>query len=834
MDKVFNHKLVEKNRYEKWVQSKVFETHNNTKRPFTIILPPPNVTGILHIGHALDTYIQDTIIRYKKIQGYDTLFLPAKDHAGIATQSKVEKLLQEQGISKHSLGREKFIEEVWKWKDKHSHLIDEQWKQLGLALDYSKERFTLDEKANKAVLKVFVSLYNKGLIYRGKKPIYWDPIQKTALSNIEVINESKNQKMYYIKYPFKDNEHEYLEIATTRIETLFSDVAVAINPNDSRYLQHLNKTLIHPLTKKLIPIISDEYIDISFGTGIMKVSAHAIDDINIIEKNGLEINECINEEGLLNELAREFKGLDRINAREKIAKKLDLEGYLIKSEDIVSNVGISERSGAIVEILVRSQWFLKMEEMSKMLLDNLESENAVEFIPSRFKDVIKSWMEKTYDWTISRQLWWGHRIPAYYKGNSTIVSLEHPGEGWIQDPDVLDTWFSSGLSPFVFLGWPEKTTDFKRYYPTQLLVTGYDIIFFWVARMYFMGLEFNQKIPFEQVLLHGLVRDSQGRKLSKSLGNGIDPIEVIDKYGSDVLRISLLFNLTAGQDIHYSEQKLESSKLFVNKFWNIARYIKSLEIDNQKDKKNDAYDSWILDKLKQFEENLTISMNKYDFSISYKYIQKFLINEFSNWYLEFLKFKPNSQLVHKIFKKVLILMHPFLPFTTDYLYEIMYDENILDLKDVEINYPLRKNLKTPKIIEIITELRKYRETKNISKSKILFYSTSYQQLTKNDKLIIEKLANFKYKENSDTLIQASTFIINILLDQETKDLEINRLEKLILENEKDIEFATNMLKNPKFIAKAKAEKVKEIKEKLTVFEAKHLSYTEEIKKLKNN
>ncbi|WP_308699328.1 valine--tRNA ligase [Mycoplasma zalophi] len=833
MEKIFNHKLVEKNRYEKWVESKVFETHDQTKRPFTIILPPPNVTGVLHVGHALDTYIQDTVIRFKKMQGYDTLFLPAKDHAGIATQSKVEKLLHEQGISKHTLGREKFIEEVWKWKNKHSHLIDEQWKTLGLALDYSKERFTLDEEANKAVLKVFVTLYNKGLIYRGTKPIYWDPIQKTALSNIEVINEATNQKMYYIKYPFKDNENEYLEIATTRIETLFSDVAVAFNPDDSRYIKYLNKILIHPLTKKEIPIISDEYIDISFGSGLMKVSAHAVEDINIIEKNNLQINECINDDGLLNDLANEFKGLERIAAREKIAKKLEEEGYLIKVEDTVSNVGISERSGAVVEILVRSQWFLKMDEMSKMLLENLESENAVEFIPSRFKEVIKSWMEKTYDWTISRQLWWGHRIPAYYKGNQIIVSLENPGDDWVQDPDVLDTWFSSGLSPFVFLGWPNETEDFKHYFPTQLLVTGYDIIFFWVARMYFMSLEFNKQIPFKQVLLHGLVRDAQGRKLSKSLGNGIDPIKVIDEYGSDVLRISLLFNLTAGQDIHYSDQKLESSKLFVNKFWNIARYVKGLSIENDQETKNDAYDNWILERLKEFEQNLTNSMNKYDFSVSYKFIQKFLVNEFSGWYLEFAKFKQNTQLIHTIFKKILILMHPFLPFTTDYLYEIMYNENILEIQNPKIKYPSTKNTKAEKIIEIITELRKYRETKNISKAKVLFYATPYSKLTKNDKLIIEKLANFQYKENSDTLIQASDFTINILLDQETKDLEINRLNDLIKQNNIDIEFASKMLNNPKFIEKAKPEKVQEIKEKLAIFEAKHASYTEEIKKLQN-
>ncbi|WP_438341727.1 valine--tRNA ligase [Mycoplasma sp. 3341] len=831
MDKNFDHKIVEKNRYQKWLDKKTFQKHDEAKRPFTIILPPPNVTGQLHIGHALDTYIQDTIIRYKKLQGYDTLFLPGTDHAGISTQAKVEAMLQEQGKNKHEMGREEFLKVVWEWKDKYSNIIHEQWAKLGLALDYSSERFTLDKEANEAVLKVFIDLYNKGIIYRGTRAISWDPVQMTALSNVEVLSEPIEQKMYYIKYPLQDS-NEYLEVATTRIETLPSDVAVAFNPTDVRYQKFLGKNILHPLTKKLIPIISDDYIDPSFGSGVMKVSAHATNDIDIINKNGLEINECINKQGKMTELAGEFAGLDRFEARDKIAQKLADEGYLIKVEKTISNVGLSERSKAPIEILVQPQWFLKMNKMSQNILENIEKEDGVKFYPERFKDVIKQWMENVYDWTISRQLWWGHRIPAWYKGQEIKVSLTKPGEGWVQDEDVLDTWFSSGLAPFVFLGWPQKTEKVQRYFPTQVLVTAYDIIFFWVARMYFMSLEFMNNIPFEHVLIHGLLRDEQGRKMSKSLGNGINPIEVIEQHGSDVLRIALLFNSTPGQDINFGNSKLDTAKLFVNKFWNIARLVNNFEINKSTNSKLDAYDAYIVDRLNKFEEQININMDKYEFTVVYKEIQKFIVNEFSGWYLEFAKFKNKSTVIHKIFKKILILMQPFLPFTTDYLFEQMYNEDLYEAK-VPVFDAVKDTTKAEKMIEIITELRKYREQKNISKAKTLYFAIDLKILQEEDLNIISKLANFEYQANEDTLIQASDFKIFVVMDEETKQAEIQRLEKMIEQNQVDIDHASKMLNNPNFMQRAKPEKIVQEQEKLAMFEAKKASYEQELDKLKN-
>ncbi|MBN0919248.1 valine--tRNA ligase [Mycoplasma gypis] len=831
MDKNFDHKIIEKGRYQKWQDSKVFQKHDQTKRPFTIILPPPNVTGKLHIGHALDGYIQDTIIRYKKLQGYDTLFLPGTDHAGIATQAKVDALLQKEGKNKLQMGRELFLDEVWKWVNEYSLIIHQQWAKLGLALDYSNERFTLDKDANEAVLKVFVTLYNKGIIYRGTKAINWDPVQLTALSNIEVINEPVEQNMYYIKYPLQDFENEFLEVATTRIETIPSDVAIAYHPSDQRYKKYLGKNVVHPFTKQLIPIIEDDYIDPEFGSGLMKVSAHATNDIDIIFKNNLEVKECIDTHGKMNQLALEFEGLDRFEARKAIASKLEKEGYLIKTEKTISNVGLSERSNAPIEILVQPQWFLKMDKMSKLILDNLQSEKGVKFYPERFHEVIKTWMENVYDWTISRQLWWGHRIPAYYKDNQVIVSLENPGEGWKQDEDVLDTWFSSGLAPFVFLGWPQNDQKVKRYFPTQLLVTGYDIIFFWVARMYFMSLEFMDNIPFENVLIHGLVRDEQGKKMSKSLGNGIDPIEVIDNYGSDVLRISLLFNSTPGQDINFGNSKLETAKLFVNKFWNIARYVNSIE-ETENTNNLDKYDQWIISRINNFEKQIEQNMDKYEFSIIYKEIQKFIVNEFSGWYLEFAKFKENKNLIHKLFKKVLLLMHPFLPFTTDYLYEQMYSGNILEVENIIFDTPDESN--TEQMIELITELRKYREQKNISKSKVLYFDYKNILLNPDDLFIISKLANFEYQINNDTLIQANGFELFIKMDQETKELEIARLQKLIEDNQVDIDHVSKMLNNPNFMAKANPQKIAQEQQKLEVYNTKKESYENELRKLQND
>ncbi|WP_336510709.1 valine--tRNA ligase [Mycoplasma phocoeninasale] len=840
MNKTFNHKVVEDGRNNKWKSLRCFSTHDKSKPPFTIILPPPNVTGKLHIGHALDTYLQDTIIRYKKISGYDVMWIPGKDHAGIATQAAVEKKLAENKISKYDLGREDFIKEIWKWKDVYSKNISNQWAKLGLALDYDMERFTLDKDANEAVLKVFVDLYNNGLIYRDKKPINWDPKLQTALSNIEVINTETKQKLYYIKYPIKDSD-EAIIVATTRTETLPSDVALAINPQDTKYNALINKTVIHPLTKKEIPIVESNLIDPNFGSGIMKVSAHAIDDIEIIKANGLKINECIDKNGKMNAVAEEFQGLDRFKARELIANKLKKEGYIYKIEDIVSNVGYSERSQSAVEILVQPQWFVKMNSLAKLLLKNLADENGVKFIPKKFEQNLIQWMENVHDWTISRQIWWGHRIPAWYNNDKVVVQVKKPnGSNWVQDEDVLDTWFSSALSPFVFLGWPQDKNKMKRYFPTSLLVTGYDIIFFWVARMYFQSLYFTEQKPFNDVLIHGLVRDAQGRKMSKSLGNGIDPIEIIDKYGSDVLKMSLIFHSTPGQDINYGEEKIQMARLFLNKFWNIARYIANIKINLVEVidyDKLDSYDFWILDKFLTFKNRVNQSMEKYEFTIIFKLLQDFIINDFSGWYLEFNKFKDDNYFIHYLFREILIFIHPFMSFTTDYLFENIYQEELLETEIFnfdEIGQYANKIVRIDSLIQVIATLRKYREDKKISKAKTLFFASDDQKFDEKTLLIIEKLTNFKWEENSDLLIKLDNMKIYIKLSEQDKKNEINELNKLIEHAKNEIEFNQKFILNPKFMEKASKQAIEEKEQKVKDFKEKLAFYEQELAKKSQN
>ncbi|PZW00600.1 valine--tRNA ligase [Metamycoplasma auris] len=832
MEKNFDHILVEKGRNKKWVDMQAFSTHNLNKPPFTIILPPPNVTGQLHIGHALDTFIADTIIRYKRSKGFDVKWVAGKDHAGIATQVVVEKKLSNIGLDKYKLGREKFVDEIWKWKDEYSNRISQQWGKLGLALDYPSERFTLDKYANEAVLKVFVSMFKDGLIYRDTKAISWDPKLKTALSNIEVIPTEVKQKLYYVKYPLK-GKNTHLTVATTRLETMFSDVALALNPNDSKYKQLMNETIIHPLTNKEIPIISSTLIDPSFGTGIMKVSAHAIDDIEIIKKNNLEVIECIDDEGKMNSNAKKYQGMDRFKARVLIAKELSENNLMEKVEDTISNVGYGERTNEPIEILVKPQWFVKMKSLAEKILKNLDSSNAVQFIPARFEEVLIKWMENVHDWTISRQLWWGHRIPAWYKNDEMLVQIDNPGEDWIQDNDVLDTWFSSALAPFVFLGWPQTNEKIKRYFPTNLLVTGYDIIFFWVSRMYFQSLQFMDNIPFKQVLLHGLVRDSQGRKMSKSLGNGIDPISVIDQYGSDVLRMSLIFNCSPGADINFGDDKIQSARLFINKFWNIARLIKPIEVNLEekiKYDKLDEFDFWILLQFNSMKQSIDVAMNKYEFTIVYKFIYDFIINKFSSWYLEFLKFKNNNYFIHYLFREILITLHPYMPFLSDYLFEDIYHEELLQTKSIE--YSINKNSNYQSIdnlIELITNLRKYREDKKISKSITLNYFIEDCNINSLNQLIINKLSNFNVNKNNDFLIQCSFGKIFIEQRNEDKLNEISELEKLIKKTRDEIAFNEKFLNNPQFIQNAPQKQINEKKEKLEFHKRNLELYLNELK-----
>ncbi|NQZ66354.1 MAG: valine--tRNA ligase [Mycoplasmatales bacterium] len=807
MKKKFNHKKVETGKNQKWIDKEFFSKNDNKKDPFSIILPPPNVTGKLHLGHAWDGFIQDTLIRFYKLKGKDVLWIPGMDHAGIATQAKVEERLRKIGVSRYDLGREKFLEKVWEWKEDYASLIRKQWGKLGLALNYKMERFTMDSGLSSAVQKVFVKMHQDKLIYRGEKAINWDTQLQTVLSNIEVINKETEQKMYYIKYDVKNGDN--ILIATVRTETLYSDVAIGINPNDEKMSSYIGKIAIHPLTNKEIPIIADEHIEINKGTGAMKISAHAETDYEILIKNNLPLIESIDLNGKMNKNAYEYEGIDRFKARELIAKKLDEMGRIVKIEKTISAVGYSERSNTPVEILVQPQWFVNMEPLSKKILKDLKLDSGVKFYPKRFEDVLKKWMNEIRDWCISRQLWWGHRIPAWYKGKDVKVQIESPGSDWKQDEDVLDTWFSSALAPFSFLGWPNSKSYLSRYYPTSVLVTGYDIIFFWVARMYFQSLEFMGEKPFKHALIHGLIRAEDGRKMSKSLGNGIDPMDVIEEHGSDSLRWFLLTNSTPGQDIRYSTQKINAAWNLNNKLWNISRYI--IDIMEGGNVTTDA-DNWIINKLSNLEKNVSNKMKTYEFTIIGKEIAKFIQDDFSSWYIEFTKSSPNKKVATWVLKKLLIIMHPFMPFITDHIYNLIDGKELLDDEWKEIKS--ENNTKyIDEVIEITKALREFRVTQNLSNSTELKYF-SKNELSKEAINMIKTLANSSIEKNNDAKIPLSKNVMYVKLSDQMKMEEKKRINKKIKFLEFEISRAEGMLANSKFVLKAPKAKVLEEKQKL--------------------
>ena len=647
------------------------------------------------MGHAWDTAIQDTLIRFKRMQGYDTLYLPGMDHAGIATQAKVEAKLRKQGKDRHQMGREAFVKQVWDWKDEYASIIKGQWAKMGLSLDYSRERFTLDKGLSKAVKKVFVQLYNEGLIYRGEYIINWDPALQTALSDIEVIHKDDKGAFYHIKYPFADGSG-YVEIATTRPETMFGDTAVAVAPGDKRYKDIVGKELILPLVGRHIPIIEDQHVDPEFGTGLVKITpAHDPNDFQVGNRHNLERINVMNDDGTMNEEAGKYAGMDRFECREALVKDLKEEGYLIKIEPIVHSVGHSERSGVQVEPRLSKQWFVKMKPLADKVLENQKTDGKVNFVPERFEQTLDHWMEDVHDWCISRQLWWGHRIPAWYnkKTGETYVGEETPKdiENWEQDPDVLDTWFSSALWPFSTLGWPDTNAeDFKRYFPTNALVTGYDIIFFWVSRMMFQSLHFTGKRPFNDVVLHGLMRDEQGRKMSKSLGNGVDPMDVVDKYGADALRWFLLNGTAPGQDTRYDPKKLSAAWNFINKIWNASRFvIMNLPADAKPAhmpdaSKFDLSDRWIFDRLNHTVSEVTRLFDEYQFGEAGREAYNFIWNDFCDWYIEIskvalngddeeLKARKQENLIW-ILDQILRLLHPIMPFVTEKLWLSMPHE----------------------------------------------------------------------------------------------------------------------------------------------------------------
>ena len=824
LDKKYNHLEVEKEKYEIWKQKGYFTSGDLSKKPYCIVIPPPNVTGKLHLGHAWDTTLQDIIIRYKRMDGYDALWLPGMDHAGIATQAKVDKKLREMGIDPRSMTREEWLKHAWAWKEEYAENIHNQWGVLGLSLDYSKERFTLDEGLSNAVKKVFVSLYNEGLIYRGERIINWDPMARTALSTEEVIYKDVEGAFYHLKY-FIEGADEYLEVATTRPETLFGDTAVAVNPNDERYAKYIGKNVILPVVNKLIPIVGDCHADPEFGTGVVKITpAHDPNDFEVGNRHNLERINVMNEDGTMNENALHYNGMDRFECRKQLLEELKEKDLLIKIEAMTHNVGHSERTDVMIEPRLSKQWFVKMRPLADRVLENQkDSETKVNFVPERFEKVMNHWMEITYDWCISRQLWWGHRIPAWYKGDEIYVGESAPEEdGWVQDSDVLDTWFSSALWPFSTLGWPEETDDFKRYYPNNVLVTGYDIIPFWVNRMTFQGLHFTDKRPFKDCLIHGLIRDKQGRKMSKSLGNGVDPMDVANEYGVDALRFFLASSSAPGMDLRYDEEKVSSTWNFINKLWNASRFVlMNLENFKEEDKTLENLtlsDKWILNRLNEVIAKVRNHMEKYEFNVVGTELYNFIWDDFCSWYIELSKFSDNNTtktVLLTVLTDILKLLHPFMPYVTEEIYTKLpiHDESIMIS-----SYPVYKEeykfdtSEMNDIMEFIVKVRTYKQENNIPADALVYYDGNNKDLVL--KMLKVKDENLTDK-TSDIGVTYNGYTINYIFDN-SKNLEEEKnnllKEKERLEN--SINRRKNLLSNENYVSKAPEAIVKKEREDL--------------------
>ena len=826
METKYDFNLVEKGKYEFWLNNKSFLAGNDkSKRPFAIVIPPPNVTGNLHIGHAWDTTIQDIIIRYKRLCGFDALWVPGMDHAGIATQAKVDDKLSKMGINPRTLSREEWLKYAWAWKDEYANNIHNQWAKLGLALDYSRERFTLDEGLSKAVRKVFVDLYNKGLIYRGYRIINWDPKAQTALSNEEVIYKDVKSYFYHIKYVIEGTS-KYLDVATTRPETLFGDTAVAVNPKDERYKDLIGKNVVLPIVKRLIPIIGDEHADPEFGTGCVKITpAHDPNDYEVGKRHNLKEIICINPDATMNENAGKYEGLSREDAREKLVNDLEKEGLLLSKEEITHSVGHSERTGVMIEPYLSSQWFVKMRPLADHVLENQKNKDTkVNFVPKRYEKTMNHWMEITYDWCISRQLWWGHRIPAWYKGKEIYVGETAPsGNGWVQDEDVLDTWFSSALWPFSTLGWPENTSDLERYFPNNVLVTGYDIIPFWVNRMTFQSLEFMGKRPFKDCLIHGLIRDKQGRKMSKSLGNGVDPIEVINKYGCDSLRLFLTTNSAPGMDLRYDEDKVAASWNFINKLWNASRYVimNTSSLNNLDSHDYNMYDKWILTKYNNVIKTVSKYMDKYEFHNAFSTLYSFIWDDYCSSYIEISKIYLNDTsktVLLNILTGIIKMLHPFIPFVTEEIYQnLTFKESKLIL---ESSYPVfnKKEIfdikEVENILKDITLLRNFKAENNIINSDAVKIEYLF------DEKLYDGLIKFKNKKESiDNFIKYESkyailyFEVNDKTSKEDIQKEIKELENSIIKRK-------NLLANENFVSRAPENIVTNEKQKLAEEEEK--------------
>ncbi|EQA5981070.1 valine--tRNA ligase [Staphylococcus pseudintermedius] len=869
----YNPQEVEAGRYQKWLDQELFKPSDHSDKPtYTIVIPPPNVTGKLHLGHAWDTTLQDILTRMKRMQGYETLYLPGMDHAGIATQAKVEAKMREEGISRHDIGREKFLEKAWEWKEEYASFIRQQWAKLGLGLDYSRERFTLDSGLSQAVRKVFVDMYNKGLIYRGERIINWDPAARTALSDIEVVHEDVNGKFYHFKYPFADGEG-YMAIATTRPETMLGDTAIVVNPDDERYQDVIGKTVILPVVGRELPIIADDYVDKEFGSGAMKVTpAHDPNDFEIGNRHNLERIVVMDEAGRMNAEAGKYEGMDRFECRKQLVKDLLEEGLVIKIDDHVHSVGHSERSGAVVEPYLSTQWFVKMAPLAEQALNNQKTNGRIEFVPPRFEKTFNRWMEEIRDWTISRQLWWGHQIPAWYHNETgeLYVGEEAPVdiENWTQDEDVLDTWFSSALWPFSTLGWPnEDAADYQRFYPTNVLVTGYDIIFFWVARMIFQGLEFTGQKPFNDVLLHGLVRAEDGRKMSKSLGNGVDPMDVIDQYGADSLRYFLATGSSPGHDLRYSTEKVESVWNFINKIWNAARFslmnigdsFKFEDINLSSDLS--VADQWILTRLNETIDTVTQLSDKYEFGEVGRVLYNFIWDEFCDWYIEMSKIPMNGDdevqknvtrsVLSYALDRIMRLLHPFMPFVTEHIWQNLPHEgesivtSAWPTVDASLVFEESKDV-MEQLVEIIKAVRQSRLEVNTPLSKeipikIQAKNETIQQLLKTNQHYLERFCNpstLEIETQIDipdkamtTVVAAGEVILPIegLIDM---DKELERLEKDLQKWQKELDRVNKKLSNENFVNKAPEHVINEEKEKQVKYQEKYDGVKARIEQLK--
>ena len=862
LNKVYSPNEIEDKWYKIWEEKGYFNAQHNAEKPgYSIAIPPPNVTGILHMGHMLNNSIQDAIIRYKRMSGFDTLWIPGMDHAGIATQNKVERMLADEGTSKEEIGYDEFLRRTWEWKEKHGGLITKQLRKLGVSLDWTRERFTMDEGLSEAVKEVFIKLYNDGLIYRGEYIVNWCPHDKTALADDEVNHEDKNGKIWEIRYPVKDSDEEFV-IATTRPETMLGDTGVAVNPNDERYRHLIGKTVILPLMNREIPIVADEYVDMEFGTGVVKMTpSHDPNDFEVAKRTGLAFLNIFTEDAHVNENGGKYQGLERFAARKAILADLEEQGLLVGVKDHKNAVGHCYRCNSVIEPRVSTQWFVKMEPLAKRALEVVKN-GKIQITPKRWEKVYYNWLENIRDWTISRQIWWGHRIPAYYAEDGTVFVAKSLEEAKVQarekfgkdvnlteETDVLDTWFSSALWPFSTLGWPNETEDLKKFFPTNALVTGADILFFWVARMVMMSLYIKDEIPFNYVYLHGIIRDEKGRKMSKSLGNSPDPLDLIAKYGADAIRFSFLYNTSQGQDIHFSEKLLEMGSAFANKVWNASRFVLSNleDFDVSTTVENSEFkleDKWILSKLQTASKLINENMEKYELDAAAKLAYEFFRGDFCDWYVEIAKTRVYGQegsdkvvaqwVLRHVLDKGLKMLHPFMPFITEEIWQkLQTGEETIMLSDFPKEEKEFINIEAEKefdyLKEIISAIRNIRGEANVSPSKkieVIFKTAdeNAKNILQNNVKILDKLANVeKYEFNVEIpklvgfRLVDTTEIFVPLAELIDLNKEIEKLEKNIEKTQVELDKVLKKLSNENFVAKAKpeaVEKERRIKEEL--------------------